>query len=577
MIRPPTIRLTLSAFLLFAVAVLTVSSAGTEITPKADLAFLGGKIVTLDDDRPVAQAVSVHGDTIIAVGSDETIRALICDNTKVIDLKGRLLIPGFIESHAHFMGLGKSLMRLRLGTARNYDEIVAMVKDAVSKAKPGEWILGRGWHQEKWDRMPLPNVEGLPTHYALSEISPDNPVMLIHASGHAIMANAKAMELAGVTRETLNPEGGEIVRNASGDLIGIFRENAETLIDAAYDRSLSSRTAEQIRADELKAIELATEECLSKGITTFCDAGVSLETIDLYRQLADQGRLGVRLYAMLSDGNQVLEPVLPEYFLIGYGNHFLTVRAIKRVFDGALGSHGASLLEPYSDLPNSTGLNTETIPTMQETARLALKHGFQFCTHAIGDRANREVLNIYEEALKADPQGEEHRWRIEHAQHLHPDDIPRFHQLGVVAAMQGVHCTSDGPWVPKRIGDQRAAEGAYVWRKLLQSGAIVVNGTDAPVEDVDPIACFYSSVTRRLPDGSRFYPDQCLTREEALRSYTRDAAYAMFEEDIKGTITPGKLADLVVLSQDILAIPDDEVPQTEVEMTIVGGKVVFVR
>ena len=569
------IELNLLTSVLLTAFFLTGPRVWSETKPEASLVCLNGHVVTLDESMPSAEAVAVQGDTILAVGSNDSLRAYIGSDTKVIDLEGRTVIPGFIESHAHFMGLGKSLMRLRLAQARNYDEIVIMVKDAVSKSQPGEWILGRGWHQEKWDRTPVPNVEGLPTHRTLSEISPDNPVMLSHASGHAILVNAKAMELAGVTRATPDPEGGQIVRDAASDLIGIFRENAETLIDIAYDRSLSSRTAEQIRTDELKVIQLATAECLSKGVTTFCDAGVSLETIDLYRQLADQGGLGVRLYAMLSDSNQMLEPVLPQYLLIGYGNHFLTVRAIKRVFDGALGSHGAWLLEPYSDLPNSTGMNTETIPAMRETARLALKHGFQFCTHAIGDRANREVLNIYEEALKSHPQGEELRWRIEHAQHLHPDDIPRFGHLGVIAAMQGVHCTSDGPWVPKRISDKRAAEGAYVWRKLLDSGAIIVNGTDAPVEDVSPLACFYSTVTRRLPDGSQFYPDQVMTREEALCSYTRDAAYAMFEENINGTITPGKLADLVVLSQDILTIPEDSIPNTRVIYTIVGGRIAF--
>jgi predicted amidohydrolase YtcJ len=557
--------------------VLTGPSVWSETQPKASLVFLDGHVVTLDENVPLAEAVAVHGDTIMSVGSDETIRALIGDNTKVIDLKGRLLIPGFIDSHAHFMSLGKSLMRLRLGTAHNYDEIVAMVKEAVSNAQPGEWILGRGWHQEKWDRAPEPNVDGLPTHRELSEISPDNPVMLTHASGHAILVNDRAMQLARITRDTPDPEGGEIVRDADGNPIGVFRENAEDLITIVYDQYQPARTTVQIRADELEAIELATHECLSKGITTFCDAATPLDAVDIYRELADQGKLGLRLWVMVCDSNHILERRLPDYHLIGYGNNFLTVRAIKRVFDGALGSHGAWLLEPYDDLPNSTGLNTETIPYMKETAQIALANGFQFCTHAIGDRANREVLNIYEEALKSHPQGEDLRWRIEHAQHLNPDDIPRFQQLGVIASMQGVHCTSDGPWVPKRIGNQRASEGAYVWRKLLQSGAVVVNGTDAPVEDVDPIACFYASVTRRLPDGTQFFPDQCMTREEALRSYTLGGAYAMFEENLKGSITPGKLADLVVLSHDIMTIPEEDIPATKVAYTIVGGKIAYER
>ena len=577
MSRLPKNKLNFVTSVLLTALILTGPWVRSETQPKASLVCLNGKVITVDDSMPLAEAVAVHGDTIMAVGDDEHIRTYIDSNTRVIDLEGKTVIPGFIENHAHFMGLGKSLMRLRLAPARNYDEIVAMVKEAVGKARPGEWILGRGWHQEKWDRTPVPNVDGLPTHRALSAISPDNPVVLTHASGHAMLVNAKAMELAGITRDTSDPEGGEIVRDADGDPIGVFSENAEDLITIIYDQYQADRTPEEIRAEELRVIELATRECLSKGITTFCDAATPLDTVDIFRELADQGKLGLRLWVMACDSNHILEPRLPDYHLIGYGNNFLTVRAIKRVFDGALGSHGAWLLEPYADLPGSTGLNTETIPAMKETARLALANGFQFCTHAIGDRANREVLNIYEEALRSHPQGENLRWRIEHAQHLNPDDIPRFRQLGVIASMQGVHCTSDGPWVPKRIGDRRAAEGAYVWRKLLQSGAVVVNGTDAPVEDVDPIACFYASVTRRLPDGSRFYPEQCMTREEALRSYTLDGAYAMFEENLKGSITPGKLADLVVLSQDILTIPEEDIPATKVAFTVVGGQIAYER
>jgi predicted amidohydrolase YtcJ len=268
---------------------------------------------------------------------------------------------------------------------------------------------------------------------------------------------------------------------------------------------------------------------------------------------------------------------LPEYKIIGLGDNHLTVRAIKRIIDGALGSHGAWLLEPYTDMPASMGLNTEPLEEMKETARLAIEHGFQFCTHAIGDRANRETLDIYEEAFAAFPDKHDLRWRIEHAQHLHPADIPRFAELGVIASMQGCHCTSDGPWVPRRIGDKRAEEGAYVWRKLLQSGAIICNGTDAPVENVDPLANFYSSVTRQLPDGSQFYPDQCMTRAEALRSYTINAAYAAFEEEIKGSLSVGKLADITVLSQDILTVPAAEILDTEVLYTIVGGEIKYQR
>ncbi|MHC5080862.1 MAG: amidohydrolase, partial [Planctomycetota bacterium] len=314
-------------------------------------------------------------------------------------------------------------------------------------------------------------------------------------------------------------------------------------------------------------------ECLSKGITSFQDAGASFTSIDFFKSLAEEGKLKIRLWVMISESNARLERSLSRYRIVGMGNHHLTVRAVKRLIDGALGSHGAWLLEPYTDLPGSRGLNTTSLDTMRQTARIAVENGFQLCTHAIGDRANREVLNVYEEAFKAHSDKKDLRWRIEHAQHIHPVDIPRFQKLGVIASMQGIHCTSDGPWVIKRIGEKRAKEGAYVWQKLMKSGALVINGTDAPVENVDPLANFYASVTRRLPDGTVFFGDQCMSRVEALRAATISCAKAAFEEDLKGSITVGKLADITVLSKDILTVPDEEIRKTRVLYTIVGGKV----
>jgi predicted amidohydrolase YtcJ len=310
-------------------------------------------------------------------------------------------------------------------------------------------------------------------------------------------------------------------------------------------------------------------------VTSFHDAGVDFETVDLYRQLVDEGALGVRLYVMIRQPNDRLAEHLDAYRLVNYGDHRLTVRAIKVSVDGALGPHGAWLLEPYSDLPSSTGLNTSPIAALHETARLAMEHGFQLCVHAIGDRANREVLDVYQRAFEEHPESDDVRWRIEHAQHLHPADIPRFGELEIIAAMQGIHATSDGPWVEPRLGEQRAEEGAYVWRDLWETGAVISNGTDAPVEDVDPIASYYATVSRRLADGTVFYPDQRLTRMEALETYTIKAAYAAFEEDIKGSLTPGKLADVTVLSKDILTVPEEEIPTAEVAYTVVGGKVMY--
>jgi predicted amidohydrolase YtcJ len=452
---------------------------------------------------------------------------------------------------------------------------VAIVAAAAAKARPGEWILGRGWHQEKWDRAPSPGVEGFPIHYSLSKVSPDNPVLLTHASGHATFANAKAMEVSGVIRSTRSPAGGEILRDPDGNPTGVFRETASGLIGRALSLSLSRRTPAEVEAADRREIELAVEECLSKGVTSFHDAGASFATVDLYKRMADEGKLGVRLYVMISEGNASLAKNLAEHRLVGYGNRHLTVRAIKRLIDGALGPRGAWLLEPYADLPTSTGLNTTSVGEIAETARIALQHDFQLCVHAIGDRANRETLNVFEAAFKTAPEKKGLRWRIEHAQHLSTSDIPRFGALGVIAAMQGIHCTSDAPYVIARLGEQRAGEGAYVWQKLMQSGAVICNGTDAPVENVSPIANYHATVSRRLKDGTVFYGNQRMSRIEALKSCTLNGAYAAFEENEKGSLVPGKLADITILSRDIIAIPEDEIPKTEVVRTIVGGRILY--
>ncbi len=541
----------------------------------ADLVLMNGKIVTVDDKKPEVQALAVRGDVIIALGSDKKIKPYISQATQIIDLKGKLAIPGFIDAHGHFTGLGSSKMRLDFMHVKNWDEVVAMVKKAVQKAQPGEWILGRGWHQEKWDNIPEPNVDGLPFHHSLSKISPDNPVLLSHASGHSSFANARAMELASITKKTLNPPGGEIVKDSAGNPIGVFRETAQRLLRKPFSDYQEKRTAEQIKAEQRQEVELAIEECLKKGVTSFHDAGSSFETIDLFKEFAKEGKLKMRLWVMIRDSNERLNERLTGYSIIGMGENHLTVKAIKRSIDGALGPHGAWLLKPYEDLPSSSGLNTSTVESVKESARIAIENDFQLSVHAIGDRANQESLNIFEEAFKAHPDKKDLRWRIEHSQHLHPADIPRFGQLGVIVSMQGIHCTSDGPYVLKRLGERRAEEGAYVWQKLMKSGAIICNGTDVPVEDIDPIACFYATVTRKMKNGSVFYPDQRMSREEALRSYTYNCAYAAFQEDILGSLSPGKLADIVVLSKDIMTVPEDEILNTQILYTIVGGKVMY--
>jgi len=564
-----------SAATVLVLSVVVAALAGCGGT--ADLVVTNGHVVTVDEDLPEAEAVAVRGDRILAVGTAEEIDRYIGGDTEVIDAGGRLVIPGFIDGHAHFSGVGRAQMILDLTKARTWDEIVEMVAAAAEEAEPGEWITGRGWHQEKWDTTPSPAVEGMAVHTSLSAVTPDNPVSLTHASGHASFVNAKAMELAGIDRDTPDPDGGTIVRDESGEPTGLLRETASGLVGRAMSRARQDRTEEERDAEMRRMVELAGEELWSKGITGFHDAGASFATIDFYRSLAEAGELPVRLNVMVGDTDpEEMDARLPEYRLKGIGNHFLTVGTIKQFMDGALGSHGAWLLEPYSDMPSTSGLNTTPVDHIREIADLAVKHGFQVGTHAIGDRANREVLDIYEAAFQeAGVDGTELRWRVEHAQHLHPDDVPRFAEMGIIAAMQAIHCTSDGPWVPDRLGEERARTGAYVWRDLLDAGVVIANGTDAPVEDVNPIPSFYASVSRMMPNGERFYPDQAMTRMEALRSYTINPAYASFEEDIKGSLTPGKLADIVVLDTDIMTVPEEEIPGTRPVYTILGGEVVY--
>ncbi len=556
------------SFFLASAAIFTVSCAPQSDNP-ADMVLRGGKVVTVDPNVPDGEAVAIKDGLIMAVGSDGDIRAYIGPETEVIDLDGQLAIPGFIESHAHYMGIGFAKMQLNLMDVANWDEIVSIVDASVGDAPEGQLIRGRGWHQEKWDKEPPGNIEGLPTHNSLSAVSPNNPVILRHASGHASFANAKAMEMAGIDRNTPDPRGGEIVRDESGEPIGAFRETAQRLLGPARENA--------VPADPRRQAILAAEEVLSKGITSFQDAGSSFGTIDILKDMVDNNELGVRLWVMIRAGNDQLRENLAAYRMIGYGDNMLTVRAVKVTIDGALGSHGAWLLEPYNDMPSSVGLNTSPIPQLRVTTELVAAHDYQMAVHAIGDRANREALDVFEASYKANPNNTDMRWRVEHTQHLHPDDIPRFGQLGVIASMEGIHATSDGPWVEAKLGEQRAREGAYVWQDLMKSGAVVTNGTDATVEDVDPIASYYATVSRMTNQGWKFYPEQAMSRMEALQSYTINGAYAAFEEDIKGTLTPGKLADITVLSKDILTIAEEEIPTTEVVYTIVGGEIRYRR
>ena len=550
----------------------TLASGGV-----ADLVVRNGKVAMLTEGMSEASALAARDGRIVAVGNDTDVDSWIGAETHVIDLAGRLAIPGFIEGHGHFMGLGNSKMILDLTSADTWQEIVDLVGVAAREVESGIWITGRGWHQEKWTVLPDPMVEGLPIHDGLSAVSPENPVVLTHASGHASFVNARALELADITRDTKNPDGGEIVHDAAGEPTGMLRETAQRLVREALARAESGRSSEEIESIEREKVRLANADLLRKGITSFQDAGSGFATIDLLKRMADEGELPVRLYVMIRGGYDELVGRLDDYRMIGYGDNRLTVRSIKQVIDGALGSHGAWLLQPYADMPSSSGLATNPPEQIERVARLAIEHEYQVNTHAIGDRGNREVLDLYERTFVDHIDRTDLRWRIEHAQHIDPEDIPRFGQLGVIASMQGIHQCSDGPWVMLRLGEGRARSGAYVWQDLMRAGAVVTNGTDVPVEDVDPLESYHCTVTRQLNDGSTFFSDQAMTREEALRSYTVSNAYAAFEEDIKGTLEVGKLADITILSRDILTIPVDEILETEVDFTIVGGRVLYIR
>jgi predicted amidohydrolase YtcJ len=543
----------------------------------ADLVLRGGKIVTVDDRRPEAQAIAVNGDTITALGSNQEIQPYIGPATRVIELNGAIATPGFIDAHAHFTGVGDAARNLKLSTAKDWNDIVRMVAEAAQKAKPGEWILGRGWHQEKWSEVPSPNVEGFPLHDALSRVSPNNPVWLTHASGHAGFANAYAMRMAEVTKTTADPSGGKILRDTDGNATGLFNERAQGIVGEALAHDRAMRTPAQVEADLRTVIELASRESLSKGITTVNDAGSPPSTIDVMKKVVDEDKLPLRVWMMLRETPDRLAADMPKYRTVNYGDKRFSVRAIKRAIDGALGSRGAWMLEPYADLPSTSGMNTDTLDDIRQTAELSIAYDYQVAVHAIGDRGNRETLNIYEETFKKHPEknSKDLRWRIEHSQHLSAADIPRFGRLGVIASMEGIHCTSDAPYVLARLGPKRAEEGAYVWQKLMKSGAVIANGTDAPVEDIDPIPSFYASVSRKLKDGTVFYPDQRMSRMEALRSYTINAAFAGFDEGIKGSLVAGKLADITVFSTDIMTVPEDQIPSARVLYTIVGGKVQY--
>ncbi len=495
---------------------------------------------------------------------------------KVIDANGNFVMPGFIDAHAHFISLGKNKANLDFLSTTSWEEIVDMVKEKTAELPKGEWIVGRGWHQEKWPNLPSKMIEGFPVHEELSKISPDHPVMLTHASGHGLIANAKAMELANINSNSKSPEGGVILFDKDGQPTGVFQENAMDLISRVYAENQKQKTEEDLAKEWLNYLRLAEEECLSHGVTSVHDASISFDDALKFKDLANKENLNVRLYSMLSDHALQNTPLqtLREHIESTRENRFFTNTAVKAFVDGALGSRGAWLIEDYSDLPGYRGENVTPFESLEKTAEIAKELDVQVCIHAIGDRGNREVIDVFEK-VAGDEIGER-RWRIEHAQHLNPTDIDRIADLNIIASMQTVHCTSDAPYAVKRLGEKRIEEGAYVWQTLLNKNVHIANGTDAPIERINPFENLYAAVTRkRLDNNEAFYPNQKMSRKKALEIYTQANAFAGFQEDWKGKIEKGYVADIVILDTNLLTCEERDIPNTKVLYTLVDGQIKY--
>ncbi len=542
-------------------AALAQSSAGAP-QPAADLIVTNARIYTADDSRPLVEAFAVRGNRIVFTGSAREAATLKGATTRVVDAGGRTVIPGMVDAHAHFAGLAQTLRAVDLVGTKSVTEVIARVQAKAATLPKGTWITGRGWDQNAWGDTRFP------THDALSAAVPDHPVLLTRVDGHANFVNAAAMKLAGVTAATKDPSGGKIQRDANGAPTGVFIDNAQRLV--------GSKVPELTRDEMRAALKDAIARMHSLGLVGMHDAGASRANIELFEDMAQKRELDLRLYVMIGDNAEALK----HYFQVGPRSALydgqVWVRAVKLYADGAMGSRGAALLEPYSDDPNNTGLLLSAPSHIEEVARQGLAAGFQINTHAIGDRGNRVVLDAYDKALAATPRAD-HRFRVEHAQILHQDDIPRFAQMGVIPSMQASHQTSDMYWIGKRLGPTRLY-GAYAWQSLLQTGVIIPNGSDFPVEAVNPLISFHASIARQdardWPAGG-WYPEQKMSREDALRSMTLWAAYAGFQEKELGSITPGKYADFVVLDQDIMRVPAELVLQTRVLSTWVGGRRVY--
>jgi predicted amidohydrolase YtcJ len=533
----------------------------------ADTLLVSGTIYTADDTNTQVEAVVIEDGRFTFVGDLATAQSKAGEDHRHIALGTATAYPGFIESHGHLSSLGEAITNLDLNGVDSYQTIVGMVADAAAKASPGQVIKGRGWHQSKWSKEPSVTVDGFPTHRSLSEVSPNNPVFLGHANGHTALVNQAAMDALNLTYNTPTPDGGVIVKDGKGDPTGILHENA---IDLAYSLTALSKESSMV------AILAAQTHAFQWGITNFHDAGAGSTDIEAQLALDESKQLKLRVYTMISAQDEALTDYwLARPPLIADDNSRLTIRSFKAVMDGALGSRTAWLHQPYTDDPGTSGVQTFDESRLVEIMNRSNTHGWQINTHAIGDKANTVVLDAIDEASLTE---RDHRSRIEHSQHLLPSDIDRFSTLGVIASIQAIHMSSDRPWAIDRLGKERIESGAYLWRDLLNAGVHIANGTDVPVEPINPVANFYASVARKTLKGlpaDGYEIGQKLSRQETLKSMTLWNAYAAFEEAEVGSISVGKRADMTVTDQNLMTVDETMILATKPVMTIVGGEVVF--
>jgi predicted amidohydrolase YtcJ len=548
---------------LFLTGFFIVGMAGAD---DVDLLLTNGNVYTVTEKQPKVEAVAVKASRIVFVGSNDDTKRFHA--AKIVDLHGRTLVPGFTDSHCHIFGIGEREMRLSLEGTHSLENLLATVKQRVDKTSPGKWITGRGWIETFW------KPPQFPTRQDLDKIAPNNPVFLTRADGHASVANSAALKIAGVYRNTPDPFGGQILKK-NGEPNGMLLDKAQDLVAKNIPKATQAECEEALLHGIDREVKL--------GWCEIQNAGSHKEDIDVIQKAFQAGKIKIRFVNAVYGPGQDAENFLREGPIINAFDHRFTQRTIKVLFDGALGSRGAALLKPYSDAPETSGLLREKPEDLRPMFEEALRRGIQVETHALGDRANRLILDLYEQAFKAVPADErkirEPRWRIEHAQIVDPEDIPRFAKLGVIPSMQPSHAISDLFFAPARLAMDRLA-GAYAWQSFLKSGSIIAGGSDAPVERGEPMIEFYAAVARKSikgESGEGWHPEQAVSREEALKMFTLWPAYAAFEEKDKGSIEVGKLADFTLLSRDIMKIPEAEILETETEMTVIGGEIVYVH